>query len=278
MKKMQMRKNEQGFTIIELVVVILLLGILTATALPRFIDVTDEAHIAVVDAVEGGLGTGLALYRAQWFADRQPAAVPEFAGMYAASNGWPVGGGPVGAATSAVLGDETELSGDGLADCRTIFTSLLQAAGQPTITGAAGTLDPTLELAGYITGITPTNVTAGFDFITAYDDASYDETDATQCAAAGQTAAYTSFGACDLDGGTDGDGDGDSDLVTPGNQGEGLDPVNVENGDVVTSIGYCDYAYVGQFQSSYDGALPVLRYTPFNGQIERTNYAVIPTP
>ena len=55
---------QKGFTIIELVVVILLLGILTATALPRFIDVTDEAKDAVRDATQGGLRTGFALYRA----------------------------------------------------------------------------------------------------------------------------------------------------------------------------------------------------------------------
>ncbi len=42
------KANQDGFTIVELIVVILLLGILTATALPRFLDVTDEAHDAEV--------------------------------------------------------------------------------------------------------------------------------------------------------------------------------------------------------------------------------------
>lgn len=264
MKKMQLKKNEQGFTIIELVVVILLLGILTATALPRFIDVTDDAHLAVVDAVEGGLGTGLALYRAQWFADRQPKSVPEFAGMFAGNNGWPVGGGPV-SATNAVLGED---SADGVADCRTIFKSLLQAAGQPTITTVVGTPN---QSGGLNVGFTTTNVTTGFDFILAFDDTGYSEQDPEQCAAAGATMAG---GACDLDGGIDGDGDGDVDPLTPGS-GEGLDPLNPENGDVVTGVGYCDYVYVGQYQNSYDGELPVLRYTAYNGQIERTSYPVI---
>lgn len=69
-----MSVKQQGFTIIELVVVILLLGILAATALPRFIDVTTEAHDSVFEATAGGLTTGVALYRAEWTARGQPAA------------------------------------------------------------------------------------------------------------------------------------------------------------------------------------------------------------
>ena len=59
----------KGFTIVELVVVIILLGILAATALPRFMDVNDEAHQAVVEGVSGSLQTGISLYRAQWIAE-----------------------------------------------------------------------------------------------------------------------------------------------------------------------------------------------------------------
>lgn len=76
MKTLGMKKtssaSQKGFTIIELVVVILLLGILTATALPRFMDISDEAHSAVVDGVESGFRTGAALFRATWVAKSEP--------------------------------------------------------------------------------------------------------------------------------------------------------------------------------------------------------------
>ena len=66
------RDNQKGFTIVELVVVIIILGILAATALPRFIDVSAEAHLAAVDGVEGGFRAGVALNQAKWLAASRP--------------------------------------------------------------------------------------------------------------------------------------------------------------------------------------------------------------
>jgi MSHA pilin protein MshA len=51
------KKMQQGFTLIELVVVIVILGILAVTAAPKFIDLTGDARASVVEAVKGSINS-----------------------------------------------------------------------------------------------------------------------------------------------------------------------------------------------------------------------------
>ena len=57
----QTLRNEQGFTLIELIVVIAIIGILAAVAVPAFLNVVETAHEANIEAVAGVVSSGVVL-------------------------------------------------------------------------------------------------------------------------------------------------------------------------------------------------------------------------
>ncbi|WP_085298417.1 type II secretion system protein [Cognaticolwellia mytili] len=65
-------KKQSGFTLIELVIVVVILGFLAVTAIPKFIDLTDQAKQANIEGMAGGFATAVSLVRAQWEAEGRP--------------------------------------------------------------------------------------------------------------------------------------------------------------------------------------------------------------
>jgi len=86
---MRAKGSQSGFTLIELVVVITILGILAAFAIPRFTGLEVQARTAARDALMGSVRSGAALAHAMWIAQGQPATVTMEGNVITLVNGYP---------------------------------------------------------------------------------------------------------------------------------------------------------------------------------------------
>jgi len=82
-------KRSNGFTLIELVVVITILGILAAFAVPRFINMQARARAASIESLQGALRSSSALTHSMWMVNGQPPTIPVEGATITMVNGYP---------------------------------------------------------------------------------------------------------------------------------------------------------------------------------------------
>jgi len=142
-------QKQAGFTLIELIMVIVILGVLSAFALPRFADLGGEARVSSIQAAAGAVRSAANIAHAQWLADGSPA----------------VSGSP----TVSLEGVTINIVGNGYPEGTTAATGITSAAqlssADYTLAAAAGVVTVTLgtcsftytETSGAVdtTGITP---------------------------------------------------------------------------------------------------------------------------
>ena len=70
-------KNQNGFTLIELIMVTIILGILAAVAIPRYMTTVVKAEAAAEDAVIGSIKAGLETYATEQLMDNGRRSWPD---------------------------------------------------------------------------------------------------------------------------------------------------------------------------------------------------------
>ena len=134
-------KKAQGFTLVELIIVIVILGILAVTAAPKFIDFTSDANKSAVNGLKGNIAGAMSVVRARAAVENKQKAGQTLKNNLKVEFGYPE-------ASKAGLIDALEISADTKKTKEWIYavvgtTVLLAQADKVTVAASSGAGDAT---------------------------------------------------------------------------------------------------------------------------------------
>lgn len=100
-------KRRKGFMLLELIIVVAIIGILAAVAIPNLVGMTDEAKVAKIQSDLSTIGTAMEVYHV-----KKGGAYPANLSVLEGDNGYlkKVPEPPTGAGTYTIVGDKGEVT------------------------------------------------------------------------------------------------------------------------------------------------------------------------